>query len=263
MSDRLSRPERRILQRQDEQFLDRPLILSGDPRSMAAHIRQVVKLLKSPTETSPCSAATLHLATLYDRTVPASAAPLLACKRGCYHCCTQMVTVMAPEAFLVAATIRRRTKTVAAVFEADTKTRALSLDERLKAHVRCPLLDDTVCSVYAARPLGCHAFISTSLAACLGAFERDEVPNIPMPGDYVSIVHACRMVLVAAMRLAGLRDATFELNAALAVILADENAEVRWLKGEDIFASLEAGPPPPSGIDQSVREMMAFVAPTL
>ena len=104
MTDRLSRPERRALQKADALILPRPLALSTDPRPVAAHIRHVVRLLRDPAAASPSADAVAHITALYDRTVEVATPPTLpaiACRKGCAHCCTQMVLVTAPEAFFV------------------------------------------------------------------------------------------------------------------------------------------------------------------
>lgn len=263
MNNRLSRPERRALQRQDDMFLSQPLQMGGDPRSMAAHVRYVVRALRSPTAKSPSSDAIAHVLALHDRTVPKSAEKLLACRKGCSHCCSQMVVVTAPEAFYVAREIRKRPEMAEAVREVATQTATLTLDERLGRNIFCPMLKDAICSIYATRPLGCRGFVSTNLDACLAAFVRGETPDIPMPNDSISVLYACRMLLLAGLRLAGLRDGVYEMNSAVAVALSAPDAEGQWLAGKDLFAGLQATPPPPPQFEHSIRQMMNFVAPTL
>lgn len=262
MTGRLSRSERRALQREDALVLPLPLTLGSDPRPVAAHVRHIIRLLRNPQADSPCSDAMAHVTGLFDRTVPAPPAPL-ACRKGCCHCCTQMVVLTAPEAFFVAAQIRRRSKSVAAVREAHAQTQGLSLHERLRSGVMCPLLEDAICSIYPARPLGCHAFVSTELNACLAAFVRGETPNIPMPADYVSVLQLCRMFLLAALRLSGRPAATYEMNHALTALLGQDNAEARWLAGEDVLADVPAAAPPPPQYAEAIAKLAAFVAPTL
>ena len=263
MSDRLSRTERRNLQRQDAEILPRPLPMNQDPRPVAAHIRHVVKLLRAPQSKSPCSEAIAHVTGLFDRTVPAQANKMIACTKGCAYCCTQMVVLTLPEAFFVAAQIRHKKQTVAAVMEAAAKIGALSLDERLQAKVFCPLLDNALCSIYAARPLGCHAFVSTNLEACIATFTRGEVPNLSMPSDTVNALYAVRMMLTASLRLAGLDHGHYEMLGTLAVILGHENAEARWLAGENIFTDLKPGPSAPAHFEHAISQLVAFAAPTI
>jgi len=267
MTGRLSRPERRALHKADALILPRPLDLSDDPRPVAAHVRHVVRLLRDPAATSPAADAVAHVTALYDRTVEATTPALpasIACRKGCAHCCTQMVVMTAPEAFYVAGQLRKRPATVAAIKEAYARSQGLTLEARLAERIFCPLLEDAACSVYAARPLGCHGFVSVDLEACLAAFTRGDEPRIPMPQSYVSALYTCRLLLKAALRLAGLSDDTFEMHAALATILSTENAEARWRGGENIFADLpgDRAPPPPQ-VQEDIAQMVAFVAPTV
>lgn len=257
---RLQRAERRALQREDEKYLDLPLNLGPDPRSISAHVRHVVRLLSTPAAESPCAEAMAHLGALYSRTVPRAD---LACRRGCASCCTQLVSITAPEALWVAATIRRRAKTLEKVRAADAKTRGLSMDERVKSHIVCPLLEEAACSVYAARPIGCRSFVSLNLDACLATFVNGAEPQIPMPARHTDILYTCRMLLYAALRLKGLKAVAYELNAAVVAALAFEDAEARWLAGEDIFAGVpDTGAVPPN-FETAISQLVAHIAPTV
>lgn len=237
--------------------------MGTDPRSMAAHMRHVVQALRSPSAKSPSSEAVAHVTALHDRTVPKEAEKLLACRKGCYHCCSQMVVVTVPEAFYVAANIRRRPELAGAVAEVARKTGAMTIEQRLGTDIFCPMLKDAICSIYATRPLGCRGFVSTNLEACLAAFTRGEAPNIPMPSESVSVLYACRMLMMGALRLAGLSDAVYEMNSAVAIALSSDDAEKRWLAGENLFAALPASPPPPPQFEMAIRQLCAFVAPTI
>ena len=261
MDGKLTRQDRRALLKQDAKWLAQPLVLGGDPRSMAAHVRHVFNLLRDTRAESPCSQAVAHVTGVFDRTAPPHNE--IACRKGCSHCCTQKVVLMAPEAFYVAAQIRNNPKAKDAIIEAHRRTHDLSLMGRLQAQIFCALLEDAMCSIYKARPMACHAFVSTDLNACLDAFTRNKSANIPMPEIYVSVVHTCRILLMAALRLARLNSSVYEMNAAVAAILAHENAEARWLAGENILAGVPAEAPPPPQFEQAIRQMAAHVAPTL
>jgi len=263
MNSRLSRADRRTLQRDDAPYLTRPLQISGDPRSMAAHIRHVVHLLRSPTAKSPSADAMAHIAAVHDRTVPKGVEKLLACKKGCFHCCSQMVVISAAEAFAVAAEVRRKPGMPAAVTRVAQEAGGLTLEQRLGSDIFCPLLTDAICSIYPARPLGCRGFGSMNLDACLAAFTRGETPDIPTPTDAVSVLYACRMMLIAAQRLLGLDDGTYEMNSAVAAALTADDTEARWLAGEKVFAGVSASPPPPPQFETAIRQLVAFVAPTV
>ena len=236
--NRLQRAERRALQRDDEKYLAQPLNLGPDPRSISAHVRHMVHLLSTPTALSPCADAISHVSELFSRTVPRESERGLACRRGCAYCCTQLVTVTAPEAFWVAAQIRRKPAVIAAMRAADEKTHGLSMEERLKSHIVCPLLEDDACSVYLARPIGCRGFVSLNVNACIATFVHGAEPNIPQPANRIDILYVCRMILYAALRLRRLKADAYELNAAVIAALAFDDGEARWLAGEDIFADV-------------------------
>lgn len=257
---RLQRADRRALQREDEKYLDLPLNLGPDPRSISAHVRHVVRLFSNPTAESPSAEAMAHLGALYSRTAPKAD---LACRRGCGFCCTQMVSVTAPEALWVAGTIRRRAKAVEKVHAADAKTHGLSMDERVKSHIVCPLLEDDACSIYASRPLGCRHFASVNLDACIATFVHGAEPNIPMPVSHTDILYAIRMLLYAAIRLKGLKPVAYELNAAVLAALAFEDAEARWLAGEDIFADVPGTASVPPNFEVAISQLVAHIAPTV
>jgi Fe-S-cluster containining protein len=228
---------------------------------MATHVRHVFNLLRDGKSDSPCSKAVAHVTSLFDRTAPAN--PLIACRKGCAHCCTQKVVLTAPEAFFVAARIKQNPRAREAVLETHRRTHAMSLEGRLQAQIFCALLEESICSIYTARPLACHAFVSTDLEACLAAFTRNQSANIPMPNEYVHTVHTCRILLMAALRIARLPSSVYEMNAALAVILTQENAEARWLAGENILAGVPVEAPPPPQFEQAIRQMAVFTAQSL
>lgn len=259
-----SRSERKRLQRREAEALALPLNLaSRDPRSIALHVRHVAHLLRDPKARSPSTDAVRHITSLFDRSIPAPAQNAIACRKGCSHCCTQMVTLTAPEAFFVAAQLRDKPEVIAAIHDANAKTRGLTMEQRLRTGLMCAFLKDHACSIYGSRPLGCHGFVSVDLNACIAAFVNGAEPNIPMPGEFVQALYANRILLMAALRLAGLPDVAFEMNEALSAILLQENAEARWYAGEDIFAGVATLPPPPPEFETSIRQMAAFVAPML
>ena len=252
MSGRLSRPERRVLQKQDDALLRLPLNPGPDPRSMGAHLRHLVRLLQNTRSASPCSDAVAYLTALYERTLQPFEG--LACRKGCSHCCTQPVSVTAAEALFVAAAVRARPDRAAAIND------YVASEETGRRY--CPLLVEDACSIYAARPLACHSFVSTSLEACIKAFDYGDEPQIPMPADRVNLLYTCRMMLMAALRLVGADSTSYELKSAVAAALAAPDAEKRYLSGEYVLFG-EPGEAPPPANDQAINGMAAYVYPTL
>ena len=257
----LSVQERRQLEQQDHYYLPRPLTLGPHPFSMAAHLRHTVRLLRGADAASPSSAAIAYLVDLYDRSVPPRTD--IACRKGCGYCCCQPVLVSAPEAFFIADQIHEKSDSRTAIATAAKELVGRAPDGPIREWLRCPLLENQACSIYAARPLACHAFVSVKLEACLAAFVDHGPPDIPMPADNVSLLYGCRMLLFAAQRLIGRPDHTYEMNQAVTIVLATDKAEARWLGGEDLFAGLENKTPIPPQFEREIAGMAAFVAPTL
>jgi len=254
----LSDTQRALLAQQDAAWLRLPLRVGGDARPMAAHLREVVRLLKSGGA-SPCREAVTYLTGLYERSITPRSG--IACARGCAFCCVQTVTVTAAEAFAVAAEVRAR-EDLAARLLAEPERR---LGEPKSAWRDCAFLgEDKACSVYDARPLACHAFISFDLQACIGFFAGDAPQPAFTPGDRQQMLYVCRMMLCAAHLLTGHGDQPgHELSGAVAAILKTPDAEARWLMGEDILRDVPQGPPIPPRVAEEIRRMAAFVAPTL
>ena len=261
--NRLQRAERRALQREDEKYLSQPLNPGPDPRSISAHVRHMVHLLSSPAAPSPCADAISHVSELFSRTVPKESEKGIVCRRGCAFCCTQLVSVTAPEAFWVAAQIRRKPLVIDAVRAIDQKTYGLSMEDRLKSHIICPLLENDACSIYAARPIGCRGFVSLNLDACIATFVHGAEPQIPVPANRLDILYACRMALYAALRLRGLKAEAYEMNAAVMAALAFDDAEARWLAGEDIFAGVPVTGAVPQNFEIAISRLVAHIAPTV
>ena len=262
MSERLSRPERRALLREDESLLSMPVNIGGDSRRVEAHIRHLVKLFQTDRSPSPSAAVVAHILELFDRTAPVSTKGAVACKRGCSHCCYQRVTITAPEAFAIAAHIRADRDKVARVLQTHQQTKGLNEDQRRRARIPCPLLSDDACSIYAARPIGCRGAMSLDVNACIAAYVELKDNGIPMPLDHIKTMNVMRMMLCAAMTLVPLPIAGFELIGAVAAALS-ENAEQRWRAGEDIFTGVDVDTSTPPVFIAQVNGMARRVAPTV
>ena len=258
MNTSLSKAQRDALERQDARYLTLPL--SQDLNAVQAHLRHTVRLLKDRQTSSPSARAVGHLNGLFDRSIPAAAEKHLACRQGCAHCCRQPVVVYAPEIFFLAAYIRNREGMAQKVLSAG------ALAEGRKTQIadwfECPLLEDNSCSVYSARPLSCHAFVSLDVNDCLSAFRYMQEPKIQSPQVYNDQRNACRMILLAAMRALRLPAHAYELNGGvLAAVLSKDNAEKRWLRGEDVLGSFKTLPPSiPEQIEIEIARMAQAAA---
>jgi Fe-S-cluster containining protein len=163
----------------------------------------------------------------------------IACVKGCAFCCHVSVTASAPEIFLVANALREQHKDnlVARVRAADQRTRGLTSMERAKQKIPCALLEQNMCSVYGSRPAACRGFTSTSVKACEGGFNGENV-QINTPAVWTSLRGAHKQALWAALAASKLPVALYEFHHGLRIALETPDAELRWLKGEDIFAGV-------------------------
>jgi len=260
-SDRLLRE---ALAQQDAPFLARPLI-PGDPRSFEAHLRQAARLMAMrQISGSPSGRLVRHVAELFESSVPAAARTQLACRSGCAFCCHQPVKVNAAEAFFLAAQLRERPDTAAAVREAARQLAGRDAETPKVAWLRCPLLDQgDACSVHAARPLSCHGYVSLDVEDCKTSYPQTGAWTVREPAIYGDLRSSWRLILQAALRLNGLSDTNYELNAALSLVLDTEDAEKRWLRGEDIFAGLKPLSPNKPEVEQVLALIAHRIGPTL
>jgi hypothetical protein len=263
MNTPLSHAQRLALEKQDAFFLAEPLPLGSDPRGMAAHLRHIIRLLANRASPSPCSSAVAYLNALFERSIPAEQRERLACRAGCAYCCHQVVQVYPAEAFFIAAQLHDRPEMRVAMHAAEHR-----LDDghaKGKFWLPCPMLNDNICSIYEARPLNCHAFVSLDVRDCMGYLTPEgavEVSAIRAPQVHLSLRNIVKIMSLAAMRLVGLPTIAYEMNSAVNAILAQDNAEKRWLAGEDVFCSAKAFPIS-SIAEAEVARMAAYVLPTL
>ena len=187
--------------------------------------------------------AAAHALASLDRLLADAPSPVpLACAKGCSTCCHNWVAATAPEIFLIARSLRDDAAALRRVRAGALRTAGLDRARRVAGGEACALLDGDLCGAYAVRPLVCRAYVSASLAACLAAF-RGGPQRIPMPAHFFTLRAAHDQALWAALQAAGLSDASYELNAAIDRVLAGEDAEARWLAGEDVFAGIARDEP--------------------
>jgi len=261
---RLSAAQRETIARQDAPFLAAGL-MPGNARSFEAHLRQAAGLMRDRQKvTSPCARLVRHVGDLFERSIPGSARARLACGGGCALCCYQPVRVSPPELFFLAPVIAERPELVAAVRKAAARPENPRADAPGIFWIRCPLLDPANhCSSYAARPLACRSYVSLDLNDCRTAYFQPGRNIVRSPVPYSDIQSSCRLILQAALKLNGLSNTHYELNAALCTVLDTQDAEKRWLRGENILAELSEFSPNEPEIEQLLAQIIERVGPTL
>lgn len=192
------------------------------------------------------------------RLAAADDAPSLACKAGCFWCCyftveARPVEVLRIVEFMHAALSEADRERIAE--EVRTNSAVLAgLDEetRMRHNLKCPFLVAGRCCIYFARPQTCRNYHATDAAGCQRAYEEPENDDIDpqfAPLTYQSgrsHVDAFSM----ALRQAGYDMAAYELNAALAIALANPTeARARLDARQPVFPTLEGIDVEPEFVD--------------
>ncbi len=164
-----------------------------------------------------------------------------ACKANCPWCCHIRLTATPPEVLLVLDYIRENftdgeiTALVRKVANIDAFTRGLDGEDRARLRLPCPLLKDGSCSVHPVRPLSCRAVVSVDVAACKRAYQSRMKEPVPQHELQILAANGIGYGILAGMADAGFMVEDAEMNAALALGLADKKIGQRWLKGEPAF----------------------------
>lgn len=273
MSDELSRQQRRAQQRElgkaGPQLLAGGLPLEPSRKQVLAVALLVKAKLRERDNTRRASEAAEIAQTLADRTLARHPSKeVIACKRGCSLCCSNFVGITPPEAFRLAAAVRRAGRgrspdpwlAIPAVLERAARSAGMPPAERLGARIPCPLLaEDGACSVYADRPLVCRQAASYALEPCQDEHDGKE-GLVRVPTRFLAASSNAHVVLLASMQAVGLPLTGYDLSGALRIALEDPEAERRWLAGERVFAGLASHvtrPPDVAGVVSQIAHEIA------
>jgi Fe-S-cluster containining protein len=189
----------------------------------------------------------------------------LACKAGCDYCCHAFVSLLAPEAFLLAESLKQRKGPLDPPSIELFKARALpvrGLDQARRiadARLGCPILQDHLCSLHADRPLSCRKHSSFSVEACAAAF-AGEPAQIPVHELFHTLGSTVSVTFRGALKSLGYSTALYELSEAVATILDTENALARWSGGEDILAGVQKDTTTPARFSGVIASLAAAVS---
>lgn len=170
----------------------------------------------------------------------------IACKEGCWYCCYLKVEVRAEEVFQIVEVVRTKFRPAQQQRLQDqaaenAKTlQGLSREQQLTANLKCPLLEDGKCSVYAVRPARCRTLHAKDAAGCKKGWEEPD--NLSIPHTLVpELLYAAEAHLQGSRQAfveAGFDSRVYELNAALAMALKDSTAKRRYEKHKRAFVEL-------------------------
>ncbi|MBN1322170.1 MAG: YkgJ family cysteine cluster protein [Thermoleophilia bacterium] len=152
-----------------------------------------------------------------------------ACAPGCDHCCrTLRVTVSPIEVFVIIHRLRES-------HHPDPALEARLVAPRHGELQPCPLLAGGVCLVYSSRPLACRGCVSGDASLCAACDD-----SRPVPRSTAHQLGAAAMMkgVTEALDALGLAGRPIELREGLASAVHEEDAEKRWLRGEDVFSDL-------------------------
>lgn len=265
MVPRLSRPERRQILKDDAPWVGKPLTIAAIGRALQANTRHLALLLRDTRVRDRASQSAAFAAQLLDSTLSSQVKAPTACGKGCSHCCRTLITATIPEILRLARAVKGRREVVARVLDAAAMSKSLPQSAPNSARSVCPLLEESLCSQYMARPLVCRSLLSGSLAACIRIFAEDKFEAIPFVAPSVEIRAYVVLMLQSALRLAGLSHRHYELTQGLAVALTENDAEARWLSGEPVFEGVEVDQADTRGsrVSGMAEQLVVAIQPSL
>lgn len=182
---------------------------------------------------------------------------LIACRRGCSHCCHVWVSATGPEVLFAAAAIpaRSRAETAKTIEITNAQTMHFDFEERDNHAIACPLLANNLCTVYAARPVTCRTAASGDAQICERSYLHLSGEPIPMPAFFMGVRSGYSLALSGALIHMGLPPYSYELNAALRAAISRPDAQRAWLEGEDIFENVRQEPGDNPSRDPMLRQL--------
>ncbi|WP_207479141.1 YkgJ family cysteine cluster protein [Arenibaculum pallidiluteum] len=253
-----TRTDRRAMEREDERILRRGMPLREDLAAAQAQTRRLLRILRDAANPRRAGDAAAELHAGYELSYRHNRPTGLDCRRGCAHCCRIFVSVTAPELFLIARSLTgaRREAILGRLAAADERVHGLDAAARRSAGVTCPMLEDGACSIYTVRPTACRSLLSFDVNACISAFVEGQEGGRAMAPVGPMLRSGYMAALCAALDLAGLPDASYELVSGLRRVLETPDAEARWLAGEPVLEGL----PQDRGRNEQFRAAVAYIA---
>ena len=161
------------------------------------------------------------------------------CKKGCSWCCYQEVFAVTHEFLYLHDHIlhnfpdKQRAEILERAGEKVKRTMKRGVEEQLKVRFACPLLLDSNCLAYRARPMACRIYLSSSVRSC--KLDHDRPGNSSnKPELYEFPLLAGRMLnegFVAYLKLLGLRTSELPLEQGYASMVRLGLSMEEWIDG--------------------------------
>jgi Fe-S-cluster containining protein len=170
----------------------------------------------------------------------------VACRAGCWYCCTTPVAVTVFEAAMVKSAVMTLPeaqqqaiwKRLQAHIAAQDQALAAAKAERITFRHRCPLLtDEGTCSVYAGRPLACRSVLSLDAERCRRWFLEDDQGDPDRPYALINNAALWGIPELMVTLNEGHLDhyPSYELASALYKLWSEPHSFIAWQQGE-LFA---------------------------
>lgn len=179
----------------------------------------------------------------------AASAPMpLACCAGCSYCCYIPVAARAQEILLLAEHIKQR-------FSADEQARlvqrlrghvaliaSMTNDQQHRVNIPCPLLLNSRCTAYEARPASCRACHSLDVSSCKKTYDDPSDMDTQSPRDpkYVHVWLAMAEMAYDAFEHHGYDQTRYELGSALLEALTKPAVWKRFYQHKKPFLAARA-----------------------
>lgn len=170
----------------------------------------------------------------------------MACGPGCPHCCVVTVSVLLPEAAVIADWLRRQSpfavegpsEWLQRLAAQALRVRWMTDDERIHRQQRCAFLNgDGACSIHPVRPLVCRAVSSLDRQACQSALSPvglDADGHLPMDGYRKQLFDAAFCGVAQALEQHRLSSRSIELITGVVAFLREPELASLFLAGKPL-----------------------------
>ena len=173
--------------------------------------------------------------------------PKPACHHGCHWCCGFKTSAFPFEIVRIVSFLQSRlasdelTGLIRRIEKIDKGTRNLSLKQRAKLKVFCPLLVKGECIAYPVRPMSCRAHLSTDEKACKKAFQNANSNRINLCAYSLEVYGYAKRCIEQGFSEFGIDSHALELISSLRRGFQVPDLSERWIRGDRVFRMARGG----------------------